>query len=254
MGSGGGVLIADTGNTEFLITGNQFNRNMSDESGGGMALYAASSPQAYLMNRNAFIGNTAADNAGALYVALDAQAWVYNSVMTQNMANRGGAISTVNAWLYMYHSTLAHNSATLGANIYAYSGTLGSIGASILAYPHGDENCAGGTNNLNTSRTLIDDNSCPFNNSSDRREDPLLTGLSFDESGFPALIPASDSSAVDSVPTSACLFYGGGTLDEDQQNNPRPIDGDDDNNALCDIGATEVPLGHDLIWSDGFGA
>ena len=253
VGSGGAVLIADTGDTAFTIQSNQFNRNMSDESGGALALYATNNPQVFLMDRNAFIGNTATDNGGAMYVALDAQAWVYNSVMSQNMSNRGGAISTVNAWLYMYHSTLAHNTANLGANLYAYSGTVGSIGASILANPQGDENCAGVTSNLNTARTLIDDSSCPFNNSSDRREDALLTGISFNEEGFPALVPASDSSAIDAVPLNACLFYGGGTLDEDQQSNPRPIDGDGNNDALCDTGAIEAPEGHDLLWSDGFG-
>lgn len=251
-GSGGAVLIADTGDTAFSLQSNQFNHNMSDESGGALALFATNSPQVYLMDRNSFIGNTAADNGGALYVALDAQAWIYNSVMSQNMADRGGAISTVNAWLYLYHSSLARNTANLGANLYAYSGTLGSIGASILANPQGDENCAGATSNLNTARTLIDDSSCPFNNSSDRREDALLTGISFDD-GLPALVPATDSSAIDAVPLNACLFYGGGTLDQDQQNNPRPIDGDDDNNSLCDIGAIEVAEGHDLLWSDGFG-
>ncbi|MCW8870583.1 MAG: hypothetical protein OQK49_07750, partial [Proteobacteria bacterium] len=88
---------------------------------------------------------------------------------------------------------------------------------------------------------------------SDLREDPLLAGLSFNNNGFPALQPTSDSSAIDRVPISACIFYDGEPLDSDQQGNQRPVDGDGDNTATCDIGAIEAPLNHDLIWSDTFG-
>lgn len=257
-GTGGAILVADTGSEDFSINHNQFYHNLSEESGGGMAIFATAAVQNYIFNRNAFIGNTASSSGGALYVALDAQAWVYNSVMAHNVADRGGALSSSggngqNAWLYIYHSTLAHNTASLGGNIYAYGGTLGSIGASILAYPQGGSNCSGSTSILNTARTIIDDTSCPFSPTTDRREDPLLSGISFDDAGFPALTPTTDSSAIDGVPLSACLFYGGGDLEKDQQNNPRPMDGDGDNNSMCDIGAIEVPEDHDLLWSDGFG-
>jgi hypothetical protein len=252
-GNAGAVLIADTGSSDFALNNNQFYQNIADDSGGALALYATTSVQRFIMNRNAFIGNTTTDSGGALFVALDAQAWVYNSIMALNIAEQGGAISTVNAWLYLYHSTLAHNTANSGANIYGHSGTLGSIGSSVLAYPNGGNNCAGAAGSLNTARTIIDDSSCPYNVSLDRREDPLLAGLSFDDDNYPALVPTSDSSAIDGVPTTACNFFGGDSLDSDQQNNPRPIDGDGDNNSECDIGAIEVPMGHDLLWADGFG-
>lgn len=253
VGNGGASMIADSGISDFTLSNNQFNHNISLESGGGLAIFATSAVQRYIMNRNAFIGNNASDNGGALYAALDAQVWLYNSVMSNNLADRGGAISTVSAWLYLYHSTLAHNYANNGANIYGYSGTIGSMGASVLAYPQGAANCGGTASSLNSGRTIIDDASCPFNFSSDLREDPLLAGLSFNNNGFPALQPTSDSSAIDRVPVSACVFYGGDSLDSDQQGNQRPMDGDGDNTATCDIGAIEVPLNHDLIWSDTFG-
>lgn len=252
-GSGGAAMLADSANSDFAINNNQFYQNISEESGGALALFATVSTQRFIMNRNAFVGNTTTSNGGALFVALDAQAWVYNSIMTNNIGDKGGAISTVNAWLYMYHSTLAHNTANNGANIYGFSGTLGSIGATILAYPNGATNCGGSASALNTARTIIDDSSCPYNFSSDRREDPLLAGLSFDDDNFPALVPTSDSAAIDQVPTTACLFFSGEELENDQQNNPRPIDGDGDNDPTCDIGAIEVPINHDLIWADGFG-
>ncbi len=255
----GATLIAHSSTEDATIDDNRFYRNISDGSAGGMYLSAINNNQKFIMNRNAFIGNTAADDGGAMYVGLNAQAWVYNSVMAMNMANRGGAISTVagpqpnNVWLYMYHSTLAFNHANFGASYYAHGGSLGSIGASILAYPQGDDNCGGSTAVINTHRNSIDDSSCPYNASSDRREDPLLAGLSFDEGGWPALTPTMDSSAIDSVPSASCLFYGPTALNDDQQNNPRPVDGDGDGTSDCDIGAIEVPIDHDLLWSDGFG-
>lgn len=257
--SSGAAYIAHSSTEDATIERNRFYHNMSDGDAGGLYVLAHNTDQKFIMNRNAFVGNTAAGNGGGLYVGPNGQAWVYNSVMAMNMANRGGAISTVagpqpnNVWLYLYHSTLAFNHANFGASYYAYSGSLGSMASNILADPQGDDHCGGASNALNSHRNIIDDDSCPYNASSDRREDPLLAGISYDANGWPALVPTTDSSAIDSVPVASCTFYGGSALDEDQQNNPRPVDGDDDGTADCDIGAIEVPVDHDLLWSDGFG-
>jgi len=251
--TGGGAFLSHNTNEALNITANRFNQNHSDGDGGGLALFGFGATQDFILNRNAFLGNTASDNAGALYSAQSARPWIYNSVMAFNLANRGGAISTVNAYVYLRYSTLVHNEANLGAQIYGYSGTLGGLSTSILAYPIGDENCAGATQSLSSAYTIADDGSCPFNASSDQQTDPKLSGFHLDHHGFPAFMPAVGSTAIDRSSVAVCVDFDQQDLDHDLQNNPRPVDGDGSGSAFCDLGASEAEASTDLMFADSLG-
>jgi hypothetical protein len=251
--SGGGAFFSHDTNQLFAIKSNRFVSNHSNNDGGGLALFGFAGIQDYELDRNVFLSNTANGNAGALYSAQSARPWIFNSVMAFNLANRGGAISIVNAYVYLRFSTLVHNEATLGAQIYGFSGTLGGISTSILAYPIGDENCAGATTALGSAFSVFDDSSCPFNAGSDQQTDPLLSGFHLDEDGYPAFLPAAGSPAIDRASLAVCVDHDQQSLNHDQQNLLRPIDGDGNGSVLCDLGASEAEFNTDLLFADSLG-
>lgn len=251
--AGGGAFFSHDTNELFSIKANRFIANHSNNDGGGLALFGFAAIQDYELDRNAFVYNSANGNAGALYSANSARPWVYNSVMAFNLADRGGAISTVNAYVYLRFSTLVHNEANLGAHIYGYSGTLGSLSSSILAYPIGDENCAGATGSLGSAYMIFGDDSCPFNVSSDQQTDPKLSGFAMDANGFPAFLPTLGSPAIDRSSAPVCVDHDQQALTHDQQNRPRPLDGDGNGSQLCDLGASEAETNTDLFYADSFG-
>ena len=251
--SGGGAFFSHDSTELFSLRSNLFTANHANDDGGGLALFGFAGIQDYELDRNAFLNNSASDNAGALFSAQSARPWIYNSVMAFNVANRGGAISAVNAYVYLRFSTMVHNEANLGAQIYGFSGTLGSLSSSILAYPIGDENCAGSTSSMGSAFSVFDDNSCPFNAGSDQQTDPMLSGFSINEDGFPAFMPTTGSAAIDRSSAAVCVDYDQQALDHDQQNQSRPVDGDGNGSAMCDLGASEAPESIDLLFADALG-
>jgi hypothetical protein len=137
--NGGGAFFSHDTAELFTISSNRFTANHAYDDGGVLALSGFAGIQDYELDRNAFLSYSANDNAGALLSAQSARPWIYNRVMAFNVANRGGAISTVNTYVYLWFSTLLHNEAALGAQIYGFSGTLDSLSSSILAHPIGDK-------------------------------------------------------------------------------------------------------------------
>ncbi len=75
--------------------------------------------------------------------------------------------------------------------------------------------------------------------------DPLLGPLQTRYSLRPVRSPAAASPAIDAADPSSS----GSCLAEDEDGLPRPIDGDGDGTALCDMGAIELD---DVIFANGF--
>lgn len=251
--SGGGAV--DNVGREFVVSHSSFTGNSADNGG---AIYNYNY-EAFIHNSH-FSNNTATDRGGALesdYGALHLE----NSTITNNSANRGGGIFNFGN-LYLKNSTLSGNLAlgkgaddgggglmqanrqiTLTQTTIANNSAPHQIGRdgiwqidgriliqqSIVA-GNGAANCAldGGIWD-GAEFNLADDASCP----GFAVADPLLAPLA-DYGGDTwthALLPGSP--AIDAGNNALCS-------DTDQRGEPRPIDGDGDGTAVCDIGAVEM--------------
>ena len=130
-------------------------------------------------------------------------ATITNNTFSGNGANYGGAI---------------HNSDTL------------NIVNTILADSPSGGNCDGTITDYGNN--IEDINTCGFGPTSWPNTDPLLAPL--EDNGGPTWTHALlvDSPAIDNADPHFCP-------DTDQRGFPRPWDGDDDGEAVCDVGAFE---------------
>lgn len=250
---GGGAV--DNVGRKFVVSNSSFTGNSA---GYGGAIYNYNY-EAFIHNSH-FENNTATDSGGALesdYGSLHLE----NSTVTNNVANRGGGIfnfgnlslknSTLsgnlalgagaedggggimqaNRQITLTQTTVANNSAPHQTGRDGIWQTDGSIlmQQSIVA-GNGAANCAldGGIWD-GDDYNLADDASCP----GFAVADPLLAPLADygGETLTHALLPGSP--AIDAGNNALCSAT-------DQRGEPRPIDGDADGTAVCDIGAVEM--------------
>ncbi len=201
-------------------------------------------------------GNTAhgdgggIENIGTLTVA--------NSTVSGNSTDRDGGGIWNGRTLTVTHSTLYQNSAgSSGGGIFNDGSLISEVAIlnldnAIVGGSLSGGDCVNGTDaEVNPSGVnLIEDGSCGADSDPDHfiTGNPNLAPLA--DNGGPtmtvALCQAADSPAgctgnspaIDAVPAAAC------SLATDQRGETRPVDGDGDGAALCDIGAYElqVPL------------
>lgn len=155
---------------------------------------------------------------------------VVNSTFSGNVAAaNGGGIFNGDGTATVSHSTFFGNSALEGGGLYHQAGTI-TLFNNILAgsMVGGDCESGDGAVIVDGGGNLVEDGSCGF----PAGGDPLLGPLA--DNGGPTLtyLPAQDSPAVDMAEEANCA-----TLD--QRGLARPIDGDGDGSAACDIGAVE---------------
>ncbi len=167
-----------------------------------------------------------------------------NSTLTGNWALSGGGVYNAGgATLTVTHGTIANNVATgssvvpRGDNFYV-QGSITLIN-SIVAGGE-DENCnapltSGGHN-------LDSDDTCGLDAPGDRvNTDPQLSPLSYHGGPTATHAPSRQSPALDAGDDSVCPL-------DDQRGAARPVDGDGDGVAHCDIGALE--RGWPGLWLD----
>jgi hypothetical protein len=193
---GGGIFNADTG--QLTIDRSTVSSNSATAAtGGGMesnALGGAINNRHNLtITRSTISGNTVSGTGGTaansavggaisnvnpaspsdVSVTLD-RTTVAGNTVTSPGTNQGGAIVVYPGSYTIQSSTLAHNSAAAGANIYFGSTTGTTVRNTIVAYPAGGgSNCSGAA--AVTSFDVSSDGTCAFGGTGDHlNTDPLL--------------------------------------------------------------------------------
>lgn len=216
--------------------------NGSNDSGGGVQNHGA-----LVLSASAILNNTALSGAGLFNGSTAQLARVtFHGNSSENTAavhaqgngnttltnvtisgNPGGPaiVSAGSATVALLNSTVAHNEGGAVANYATVTAQN-----SLLAY-NGEQNCWSPLTSL--GHNLEDGDHCGFAASGDLTDhDPLL--LPLNDYGGAMLTHALDPAgpAIDAAGNSGCPAT-------DQRGTTRPIDGDDDQTATCDIGAYE---------------
>ena len=246
VGSGGGI----SAQLSLLnVTNSTISDNQSGAFGGGIANTVGS----LILTNSTISGNTAANIGGGIWTSI-ATATLTNSTVSGNTAvDEGGGIFTAaeNSTTNLISSTLTGNSAASGGGILIstgdFPGIVTSTNSLIVNSPSGG-NCATepGATLTPSGNNLDTDGSC----AGFTQVSPAQLNLdSLASNGGPTQTPAllSPSNAIDTGDQTEC---DNGGITTDQRGFIRPIDGDDDSVAICDIGSFEFGS---FLDSDGDG-
>ena len=208
-----------------------------NESGGGIRSDATLSLSEVAMRNNQACNTpacTSGDDGGAIANFNSGQLQLTNVTLSGNAAaDSGGAIANFDQGrVQLTNVTMSFNSAQTGGGIRNLS--VVHLVNSIVAKNMPGGNCSGsGVDSQGFN--LEDAPSCFFDAPGDLPpQDPLFSGPLIDNGGFTLTLALSTSSpAVDAGNNANCPLT-------DQRGFARPIDGDGDSVANCDIGAFEL--------------
>ena len=258
-GLGGGITNSGT----MTITNSTISNNSSPHGGGGIRNYegatltisnttictntvAATSGShggggifttgTLILNNSTISGNTVSTSGGSPSAAYGGGIYLgggtltlNNTSITNNSASGSGGSSGYGGGIYAGENTtfrntiIAGNRATYFADCY---GTLNSQGYNLIQIPSCNI-----TGDLTTNITGLSPNLAPLaDNGGPTKTHALLSGSPAIDAGNPAT-PGSGGNA--------CLLT-------DQTGFIRPVDGDMDGDAICDMGAYELPHRHFL--------
>jgi CSLREA domain-containing protein len=258
--SGGGIRVSNA----LTLTNSRVSDNTSGAGGGGINTTGTSAGLTVIDTR--IYSNTAALDGGGIYNF--GTTTFLNSLVSGNTASNGGGVSSQTTLLLinstisgndggftgggikvvgtadLFNATITDNEASQGGGVYIF-GTLNAknsiIAENIDRFP--------GTPDPDCSGTLI---SQGYNLIGDTADCTIvgttgnITGVNpglgpLQNNGGSTLTHAlqASSPAIDAGQPSGCTDQNGTVLTTDQRGYARPIDGDGNGNARCDMGAFE---------------
>lgn len=259
-GTGGAISARGTGrfNTIFDTT---FRLNTASAGsallGYGGGIYIGCSDCTTLMRRNYLRGNSA-NFGGGIYArkpdsgAPDVVLELTNSSFYNNgVVNQGGAVFIGGgAGIIAANNTFYNSDASAGAHLAFEINQVAqmlSFRANLFAPTHAGTACDGAPTITSPSLigfNLFSDSSCASLATSALPSSPLGSVFVDERAGQIGVLRFSGEAVIDSISDSAkCEPL-------DARNQVRPIDGNGDGTAECDVGAFEDP--RDIIFIDGF--
>ena len=267
-GFGGGVTNDNDGTmtiTESVISDNtsiRFGGGVNNNSGGTMTITDSTisnndaERQGAGVNNNSdgmltiwgstINGNTAVQKGGGVHNNSSGSTTITNSTLSNNeaMDQGGGANNRAGGTLVIKSSTIVNNTSPDGAGLFASAAGATSVGNSIIANSTGDD-CVdmGGFTSL--GHNIDSDGTCGLAAGGDQPSTDPLVELLADNGGLTethALLAASP--AIDTGDDADCPAT-------DQRSEDRPVDGDNDGDDSCDIGAYEAGTCGDGALDDG---
>ena len=226
ISDGGGIYSGGT----LTVTNSTVSHNSASRGGG---IFNGSS-DLILTLRNSTISNNSASSDGGGIDSASGILILTNNTISGNTASRGGGINTANGLPghgKMVNTIVAGNTATIGADCFGGS-FFASLGYNLIGkqFGCGLNRATGDLVNVNPLLGPLADNGGPTQTHALKPDSPAI------DKGNPA-VPGSGGSACEAA---------------DQRGVDRPVDGDGDGVARCDIGAFEYsPRPHTVTGTVG---
>jgi len=231
-GTGGGILNGGT----LTLVGCSVLANVAGGAGGGIRNNGT-----ITILRSTLAGNTSADHGGGMDD--HGTSTLENVTVSGNVVTGGGAggglYNLGGTDMTLRHVTLAGNSAAAG-------GALHNAGATSVANVLVVGACDSAVATSSGGNLESPGDSCGLDAPSDQVSvaDPALGTLADNGGQIDSRALLAGSPAIDAAETGPCPAFDG-------RGAPRPLDGDDTGDVLCDIGAFErYPAA--LVFGDGF--
>lgn len=205
------------------------------------------------LERNAFIANLA-DVGGAVYLRGNADMNSVNLVASNNTfhgnqaLDSGGGMVWVRVRALARHNTFAAGSAPDGsaAHLWVINSNVVLLANNVMASVLEGRACHGATEQTpiqDVGNYGVDESCAWISAGMEQAADMQEIGLDTTQR-LPVVRFAAEGAIVDGGDVTGCL-------DEDIHGAERPIDGDGDGSAHCDVGAFEHPY-DDTLFADGF--
>ena len=223
---------------QLLLSHDNLIGNVSREGGGGAVLSASG-----LTSEGSYFANNVAANdyGGAMRINDGAWSMIQDSTFFQNVSVYTGAAISVQALTDVNGNTFAQNTASVDYPVIDLDGTTILMENTILDEQHGCGSSNGASVN-SQGHNISPDTSCDIAAMGDLSStDAILSAAGpVERGGFSPVIPLMDGSPALDAGSGATVDSGSGACtSRDIRGRIRPLDGNSDASAVCDIGSYE---------------